>query len=286
MAKKIKKKKKSTKKWSWKDYAFNMKDKGLIEKSALTPVLKDGSRKFKGATTKKGEAHGPVNAGGIASAASVAPVATGPGYGNSAYGFAAYGEALDILEKKLGGFVGGINDPSGDIANALLEGYNELFGDESNSKVILLGFQPSFRDCMQFDMDELIENINGFRGKLLNVFVGPKSGFEDIDTIMDWYAELGISEDAMNRMSFLEKSSSVCGYDPFESTGDMYNDNFDYGVDYIKVNSLSDMKNALSEWGECGITGCSELYMLGEIIYVLKKLDLDYEIDPVGAFTL
>lgn len=278
MAKKIKKK--PNKKWNWKDYLFNMKDKGLIEKSALTPVLKNGSRKFKGATTKKGAAYGPANAAGTSSAIS------GLGYGNSSYGFAAYGEALDILEKKLGGFVGGINDPNGSIAHALLEGYNELFGDERNAKVILLGFQPSFREKMKFDIEELVNNINGFRGRILNVIVGPNSGFEDASTIMEWYTDLGITDDAMQRMSFVEKCSSVCGYDPFESTGEMYNDDFDYGVDYTQIRSLSDMKNALSKWGECGITGCAELYMLGEVIYVLKKLNNEYEIDESAIYTL
>lgn len=280
-------KRKPQKKWNWSDYSFKLKDKNLIEKSALTPVEKDGSRNFKGATTKKGQAHGPANANSMASnvAAGSSASAT-PGYGNSTYGFVAYGEAITRLEERLGGFVDGINDNDGSIAHALLEGYSALFDDNDGSKVILLGLQPSFRDYMTFDMSELVDNINNFRGKILNVFIGPESGFEDVDSILDWYSEIGISEDAIGRMTFMEKCASVCGYTPIESDMELYSDDFDYGIDYVKVKSLPELKYALSGWGECGITGCSELYMLGEIIYVLKKLGLDYQIDPVAAYTI
>lgn len=276
---------KKSKKWSWEDYSLKLKNKKLIEKSALVKVLKDGKRDFEGAKTKKGQAFGPVSAGTYSSAQGGSQGGTG-GYGNSSYGFSAYGESINRLGEKIGLFVDGINDANGDIASSLLEAYSTLFNQSNGAKVILLGFQPSFVDNINFNIEELVNNINNFKGDILNIFLGPKSGFESLDIITDWYRDLGISEKAIKKMKYVEKTASVCGYEPIEANNEIYDDKTDYELDYQKINTLHEFKKLLSKWDRSGISGCADLYMLGEIIYIMKLLDLPYEIQEDSVYII
>lgn len=274
--KKIKKKKSSSvKEWSFADHTYKPK---INTKLLATSNLKE--RKFVGATTKKGEAYGPVQASGTSSAVS----GLASGYGALAYGLYAYGESIEALKANFSKFVNELPPDNTNLIPTLMEGYNKIFQNiASVGNVIMLGFQPSFIDNIKFNVDDLVDNLNSFNGNIMSVFLGEESGFEPIEIIVDWYESIGMSEDIISRIIFVEKTNSVFDdVDKITSDVQILSNNEVSGNEqeyhYFIADSI-DSYSDLLQWDEVSLLGCIDPYLLAETMFVLNKKEYSYEID-------
>jgi hypothetical protein len=294
------KKKKSeqtkSKKWSWSDFIYKKEaDYDLLSRSALVRVddpeysaddfgkdKKVKGRKFKGATTKKGQAHGPANATGMGVGAGTAmgtspggPAVIGPtdgGYGVGGYGLQAYGEALERMAKKFSEFMDSVAEEDQALIDTISSGYEAVFESVGeNAKAIMMAFQPSFRHLINFNIDDLVKEINRYNGELMCLYMGESLGFEDLDVIIDWYKYIGIKESKIEKMIFVEKEASYINKKQFTIK---YNDN---SVDKKEKQKIDDLKDKLKKSTK-GLKG-KEKSLVNKLINISNEPEADDSIN-------
>ena len=53
---------------------------------------------------------------------------------------------------------------------------------------------------------------------------------------------------------------------------------------YVTVSTMNDLTGIIGTWDNISLTGCSDVYLLSEIMYALQKVDKTFDIDKRYLF--
>jgi hypothetical protein len=254
-----------------------------LKKKNLPTALKKTTLKEKFGKKKK-VAFGPANAGGMDSSlsgdAGVAP--TDGGFGVGGYAVRGFGEAINKNAKAFINFVNRLKSENTDVnlIKTLTDGYKAIFSNiEDKSSAIICGFQPSLRDYMNFKMEDFVFAINNYSGEIVVVYIGEANKMEPVEIIKKWYKDIGIDEDVINKILFIEKANG-------EVEESMLDIPFSTGKGDLVITSDEDIDIITEHMTNPIFIGCSDLFFLPEFMMSIAKQGKKFEIDKNFMFLL
>jgi len=262
-------------------YKIKLKKKRL--KTALKSVsVKDKYRKFFGATTKAGKAYGPANADGMDSGLAInGGGETGEaGWGAGGYAVRGFGEAINRNGKAFLQFVDRIKKKNTDpkLMKVVADGYKAIFSNiEDLSSAILCGFQPSLREYMTFNMEDFVFALNNYSGELVSIYIGESNGMEPVKIIKQWYKDIGIEQEIIDRILFIEKATE-------ELDESMLDLPFKKGSGDMVITSDKDIIELINPMNNPILIGCADLYFLPDLMLNIAKQDKKFQIDKNFMF--
>lgn len=230
---------------------------------------------------------GKANAMGMDSSLAASPVDVGVsdsgGWGaGDGWGITAFGEGINNNTASLLDFISELKDHENEyVLNAITDGYKAIFNSvESNSTAILCGIQPSLREFMRFNIDEFVYALNNFGGDIISLYIGESMGVESIADIKSWYIDIGVSQDIIDRIVFIEKANTeYISTSSFDLVIQEHVDTRNTIVDANQLNNLiSDIYNPI-------LIGCSDVYFMGELMLAFAHENKYTQIDRKFIYT-
>lgn len=275
-----KKKKKNNKPKTFFD-KYKIKLKHTHVASALKPTtLKKKYKVFNGSKL----AFGPANANGMDSSLIGDVGVSDGGWGvGDGWGVTAFGEGISYASSK---FVDFIRDLSGSESNDVLatitDGYKLIFRNiEAESTAILCGMQPSMLDYMTFDINSFVFALNNFMGTVVSIYVGESSGMESVDVIKEWYLSIGIDQEVIDNIIFIEKHNNE--YTQHSNIDIKFND---VEIDEFSIKTTDDLNRLCMELYNPILIGCADIYFMGEILQQFAKIERHTQIDKKFIYLL
>jgi hypothetical protein len=211
--------------------------------------------------------------------AAPAAVPVDAGYGIGSYGLQAYGEAAARIRKFISSMKGKVDSQALD---KIISGYQMIFNTiNTHSRLVLMGFQPSMREHFNFDPKDLAFALNEFTGYVFSIYIGPGYGMEPLDEIISWYRHIGVKEEIIKNIIFIEKcnrqkipDSSMISLERSDKTADN------------AITKYSDLSDIFGKWDKVLLAGCADPYMLGEVMLSLGESEKSFEIDKRYVFAI
>lgn len=262
-------------------YKIKLKKKRL--KTALRSVnVKDKYRKFLGATTKAGKAYGPVSADGMDSGLAIGGGGEvgEAGWGAGGYAVRGFGEAINRNAKVFLQFVDRLKKKNTDpkLLRTVADGYKAIFNNiEDQSSAIVCGFQPSLREYMTFNIKDFVFALNNYSGEIVSIYIGEYNGMEPVSIIKRWYKDIGIDEDVIDRILFIEKATT-------EMDESMLDLPFKKGTGDMCITSNNDIEILINPMNNPILIGCADLYFLPDLMLNITKQEKKFQIDKNFMF--
>ena len=204
------------------------------------------------------------------------------GFGIDTFGITAFGESINRTKSQYLKFLNNIAESddykNNDIISSVVAGYKVLFDSmENNTTAIICGIQPSMADRFNFSLKKLVLAINTFNGNIISLYLSGNDSLESIEEIKEWYASIGISEEALQKILFIEKTNAISDAS---------------SLDYVLIqsstgiNSNESLVQFCNEVDSAIIVGCVDSYFIGELMlgYATNKKHVD--IDTNFIFTI
>jgi hypothetical protein len=211
----------------------------------------------------------------------VTPPIDGYGWGGSPFGTLGFGESLNNQKSKFIEYINNIYDSNtvddvDILLSTVVKGYKTLFDTlEQKTTVFLMGMQPSFSKYFKDSIDDFVFAINNFMGDLVCIYIGESNGFESLDDIKDWYLHIGIDENIIENIVFVEKSTPInpSSMIDCEFTGKSG-----------ELDDITDIFNLVKDINNAILVGCFDLYFAFDIMLCLSKINKRFEIDKRFSF--
>ena len=262
-------------------YKINLKKKKLKTALKKTTIRKKYSRFFGDGETK----YRPVDATGFdSSLSSDVGISDGGGEGWGAgdgWGVTAFGEGISQTASLFIDFVRDIkNTESDEVINTIMDGYKTVFHNvETNSSAILCGIQPSMKEYFNFDMSEFVFAVNNFGGSIVSIVLGESTLHEPIEITKQWYAELGIHQDIIEEITFIEKCNiEFSDYSAIDISVTNNQSN--------SINSSTDLNELCQDLYNPILIGCTDIFFMGEFMLQFAKLERYVQIDKKFIYIL
>jgi hypothetical protein len=256
---------------------FKIKLKTKSIKSALRPVKATSKfRTFDCAVNDK-PSYGPTGATAMSSQLGDVGVSDG-GWGVGEFGATAFGEAINRTAKKIYKYLKRLRNEGKEkaILDTIAQGYKEVFHNvEMNSRAILMGIQPALIDHMKFDINEFVSTTNNYAGEIVSVFIGPMQGCEPVENIKQWYVDIGIDQDVIDSIIFIEKSD-MCNE---ESALDLPNNQISEEYRDLLSETISSTNNPI-------LIGCADMFLMGSLMELLAEHNIKFQIDQKYIFLI
>ena len=265
--------KKSNKSNLFDKYKIKLKSRHVV--SALRPTtFKKKYKIFDGSKL----AFGPANANGMDSSLSGDIGALDGGWGvGDGWGVTAFGESISYTSSKFIDFIRDLSNTgeNNDVLSTITDGYKTIFRNvEAESTAILCGIQPSMIEYMNFDMNSFVFALNNFMGTVISLYLGTSSGMESIDTIKEWYLSIGVDQEVVDNIIFIEK----------HNTEFIEHSIIDINIKNIELNEFSvknsdNLHNLCTELYNPILIGCGDVYFMGELLHQFAAMNKHVQID-------
>lgn len=259
-------------------YKIKVKPKLVVDTALKTTTAKEKYKVFDGEIKKRN----PANAMGMDSGHVVdAGIATtGDGWGaGDGWGITAFGEGIS---RNAANFVRFLRDTAvnDDVAKTLTDGYKSIFNSiENNSTAILCGIQPSMISYMGFDMNEFVFAMNSFMGDIISIVISEGTNNEPISVIKEWYSEIGVNDNVVNNIVFIEKNNH-------EYSNHSLIDFSDVNVSHNSISTLNELNEFCKRTDNPILIGCTDVYFMGELMMQFADLNKYVQIDKKFIFMI
>lgn len=254
-------------------YKIKLKSRHVV--SALRPTtFKKKYKIFDGSKL----AFGPANANGMDSSLSGDIGALDGGWGiGDGWGVTAFGESISYTSSKFIDFIRDLSNTgeNNDVLSTITDGYKTIFRNvEAESTAILCGVQPSMLEYMNFDINSFVFALNNFMGTVISLYLGTSSGMESIDDIKEWYLSIGVDQEVIDNIIFIEKHNteykehSIIDFDITNTT-----------IDEFSIKTSDDLNRLCSELYNPILIGCGDVYFMGELLHQFALLNKHVQID-------
>jgi len=260
---------------------FKVKTKEAKIKTNLKSVkLVDKYARF---LNRKEKYDHPANAYGMDSSLSGdSGGAIAGGFGIDTFGITAFGESINKTKSQYLSFINNIaeseNYKNNDIISTVIAGYKVLFDSmENNTTAIICGIQPSMASSFNFSLSKLVLAINTFTGSIVSLYLGGTEEVESLEDIKDWYASIGISDEVINKMVFVEKSNPISEASSLNYTLTPAPDG---------INSHDTLLHFCDLVDSAIIVGCVDSYFIGELMLGYATIQKHVDIDTNFIFSV
>lgn len=281
--------------------AFKIKLKPAVIKSALKPIAV--TNKYRNYLNQddsiEGNTYGPVDAIGMDSGLT-GDIGTGAGdtgWGADGYAVHGFGEAINRSSNAFIKFINRLKSKNIDpkLMKVVADGYKSIYNNiEHQSSVILCGFQPSLSDYMTFNMEAFVLALNNYAGEIVSLYVGEINGMEPVSVIKQWYSHIGVDEDVIANILFIEKATEKLDESLLDIPFNTPQHNIPMTADKdvlgaldltitshneLYIESDSDIMELIEPMTNPILIGCADLYFLPDLMINLAKQDKKFQID-------
>lgn len=226
----------------------------------------------------------PPNADGMdSSLASVTGDSPGSygGWGNSPFGTLGFGESINNQKSNFLQYLNSLHDvntvDSGDLLlSHVVKGYKTLFDDmERKSTAIIMGIQPSLSKYVNTILDDFAFALNNFMGDVICIYIGDSNGLETIDDMKTWYKFIGVDDIVVDRIKFIEKSTSKNDFSMID---------LEFNGQSGQLDSIPDVLDLVTLLNNVILVGCFDLYFAVDFMACMGKLNKKFEVDKRFSF--
>ena len=127
---------------------------------------------------------------------------------------------------------------------------------------------------MNFDINSFVFALNNFLGTVISLYLGTSSGMESIDDIKEWYLSIGVDQEVIDNIIFIEKHNteykehSIIDFDITNTT-----------IDEFSIKTSDDLNRLCSELYNPILIGCGDVYFMGELLHQFALLNKHVQID-------